>query len=206
MKVFFLFVLLIFVGTSVTAQQFSFEFWHEGKLVLESGDTLKGQIKYDLQSDLIQYQLKNHFESYTARKVVFFEIFDALVKNYRQFYSLPFSANGSYKAPVFFELVAEGKLTVLCREHVEYRNTYSPYYYYSYQNTFTKLVLVNKYFTLKDNGDIVEFTGKKNDWLDMMDTKAEEVSKYAKQNRFDFDNKYQLGRIISYYNSFFAPK
>ena len=44
---------------------------------------------------------------------MFFEIFDVTIKQYRQFYSLPYSGKGGYKAPVFFELLAEGKLTLL---------------------------------------------------------------------------------------------
>jgi hypothetical protein len=87
------------------------------KRVLDTGDTLRGLIKYDLDKDIIQLQANNKLESYTARKVLLFEIFDETVKRYRNFYSLPYALAGQYKAPVFFELLQEGKLTVLCREH-----------------------------------------------------------------------------------------
>jgi hypothetical protein len=50
------FILFGLISITASAQQFAFELWHEGKLILDSGDTLKGKIKYDLQSDLIQYQ------------------------------------------------------------------------------------------------------------------------------------------------------
>ncbi len=183
------------------AQQYPFEFWHEGKIVLETGDTLKGQVKYDLQSDLLQFESNKRFESYTARKVLFFEIFDGTVKNYRQFYSLPYSTAGEYKAPVFFELLAEGKLTLLSRERLEFRTYNSGFYYY---NTYTRMVLVNKYFLLRENGQIEEYLGKKSDWLELMGNKAEDVEKYAKANRLNFDNKSELARIVSYYNSLFT--
>jgi hypothetical protein len=109
-------ILFCLISITASAQQFAFELWHEGKLILDSGDTLRGKIKYDLQSDLLQYQTNEQppkLESYTARKVLFFEIFDGTVKRYRIFYSLPYSTAGQYKAPVFFELLEEGKLTVL---------------------------------------------------------------------------------------------
>ena len=121
-------IVLLVVGASARAQQFPFEYWHEGKVVLESGDTLKGLIKYDLQTDLIQVQYDKKAESYTARKVIFCEIFDATARSYRQFYSLPFALNGTYKAPVFFELLSEGKLTILVREAIEYRTFNSMYF------------------------------------------------------------------------------
>lgn len=196
------FILFSIISFTASAQQFAFELWHEGKLILDSGDTLRGKIKYDLQSDLIQYQTNEQppkLESYTARKVLFFEIFDGTVKRYRIFYSLPYSTAGQYKAPVFFELLEEGKLTVLCREALEYRTSSSFYYYGSY----TRLILVNKYFLLKENGNIEEYRGKKNDWYELMRGKEDEVQKYVRVNRLDLDEKYELAQAVNYYNSLF---
>lgn len=197
------FLLLGFVALPSNAQQFAFEFWHTGKVVIDSGDTLRGNLKYDMSNDILQVQIDKRLESFSSRKVLFFEIFDESVKQYRTFYSLPFSQGAQYKTPVFFELLEEGKLTVLTRESLEYRTTSSPFYYYG---TISRPVLVNKYFILKENGDIEEFRGKKNDWLELMRTKADDVEKFARSNRLSFDEKYQLGRIIAYYNSLFVKK
>lgn len=194
-----LFLLLLWGTLSVSAQKFASELWHTGKLVLDTGDTLRGTLKYDLQSDILQIQIDKRLESYTARKALFFEIFDETVKRYRNFYSLPYAQAGMYKAPVFFELLQEGKLTVLCRESIEYRTTTSPYYY----GSFSRLVLITKYFILKENGFIEEFKGKKNDWYDLMRSKMDEVEKYAKANKLSLDDKYELSRVIEYYNSLY---
>ena len=102
-----LLLFLTLLNNNLIAQRWPFELWHEGKIVLETGDTLKGNVKYDLAQDLLQYSSTNKIaEAYTARKVVFFEIFDQTVRKYRQFFSLPYSANNTYKTPVFFELLA----------------------------------------------------------------------------------------------------
>lgn len=194
-----LFVCVVLIASAANAQQFSFEYWHNGYLILEGGDTLKGLIKYNLQTDLLQLQANNRVETYTARKVVFFEIFDSVGKDYRKFYSLPYSSTGSYRAPVFFELLTEGKMTLLCRESLEYK-TYSSFYYYG---SYTRLVLVYKYFLLQENGEIAEFQGKKNDWIYAMGNYGSEVQKYSKSNKLDFDDKKDLTRIVEYYNSFF---
>jgi hypothetical protein len=191
----------LLIVSAASAQQFPFELWHTGKAVLDTGDTLRGLLKYDLDKDILQIQANNKLESYTARKVLLFEIFDETVKRYRNFYSLPYALAGQYKAPVFFELLQEGKLTVLSREALEYRTTSSPYYFYG---NYTRLVLVYKYYILRENGMIEEFRGKKNDWYEFMSGKAEEVEKFAKQNRLDFDKKYEFARIIEYYNSLFS--
>lgn len=194
------FLILLSILRPAYGQQFPFEIWHAGKTVLDTGDTLRGSLKYDLQSDILQVQINGRLESFTARKVLYFEIFDSTAKRYRMFYSLPYAATGIYKAPVFFELLAEGELTVLCREALEYRTTSSPFYYYG---SFTRLVLVNKYFILKPNGNIEEFRGKKNDWYELMRNKQNEVEQFAKSNKLDLDEKYELLRIVEYYNSLF---
>ncbi len=196
----FIFLLLISIPSLSFAQTFPFDLWHDGKVVLEGGDTIKGSIKYDLQ-DLLQVRHQNRMESFSARKVLLFEIFDQGYKRYRTFYSLPYSSNGGYKSPLLFEVLTEGKITVLSREKVEYRTySYSPFMYGGYN---TRKVLVNTYFLLKENGNIEDFSGKRSDWLDLMGKRVDEIHDYAKDNRLDFDKKYDLKRIIDYYNSFF---
>jgi len=192
--IFFLFM------SGANAQKFPFEFWHEGKVILESGDTVRGSIKYDLQSDILQFDKNNKLETYSARKVLAFEIFDKTVKRYRTFYSLPYSSNGAYKAPVFFELLSEGKITLLAREAVELRSYPSSFYYYG---TSSRMVLVNKFFILKDNGVIEVFNGKKNDLLAIMSTHGETIENYMKKNKLKLDDKYEFASIVEYYNSLY---
>jgi hypothetical protein len=142
---------LMITHYSVSAQQWPFELWHEGKIVLVEGDTLRGMVKYDLQQDLIQYNLDDkRTEAFSARKILFFEIFDTSVRKYRQFFALPYTNSSGYRAPVFFELLEEGKMTLLSREVLEYRNVNSPYYIGSY----TRHILVNKYFFLDEKVNI----------------------------------------------------
>ena len=199
----FLFFISSLLSVSSFAQTFPFDLWHDGKIVLESGDTIKGSVKYNLQ-DLLQVKHHGSLESFTPRKVVFFEIFDQTYKRYRQFYSLPYSASGGYKSPTFFETLCEGKITVLSREKIEYRTYSSPFY--AYGGYSTRMVLVNIYYLLKENGNIEEFSGKRNDWYDMMGTRENDVHAYVKANKLDFDRKYDLKRIIDYYNSTFNSR
>lgn len=190
--------LLVLIATASRGQQgvWPFEFWHEGKIVLNEGDTLRGMVKYDMQQDLVQYSIRDSKpEAYTARKVMFFEIFDATANRYRRFFSLPYSTTPGYKSMIFFELLEEGKMTLLAREYLEYRNQNSMYLSYA------RLVLTYKYFFLKENGDIEEFKGSKSDLLDLMGRNGEDVDKYIRKHRLRYDDKDDLVRIIDYYNS-----
>lgn len=195
------FCFAFFVISNSVHAQWAFELWHEGRVVLETGDTLRGQVKYDLQQDLIQFQNKKEtVEALTARKVVFCEIFDKTVGQYRQFYSIPYSTTSGYKTPVFFELIGEGKLTVLCRERLESQTSSSPYYYGS---TYSRTVLVNKYYLLKENMEITEMSTRKADFLHLLGKHAEDMNDYMKDNKLKLDDKQDLIKIVNYYNSLF---
>lgn len=197
-RLFALVLLFALASLKVSAQQWPFELWHDGKIILENGDTLRGLVKYDFQQDLVQYNFEDkRTEAFSARKVLFFEIFDNTVKKYRQIFALPFTNATGYRAPVFFELLEEGKMTLLSREVLEYRNYTSPYYI----GSFTRQVLVNKYFFLDQKGNITEFTGNKSDLLALMGKKSDDVEKYIKANKLKYDDKYDFARIVAYYNS-----
>lgn len=196
----FILCLAFLAITFCAAAQWSFELWHDGKIVLETGDTLRGQVKYDLQQDLIQFtNRKGTVEALTARKVLFCEIFDKTVGQYRQFYSLPYNTTSGYRTPIFFELIGEGKLTVLSRERLENQTTSSPYYY----GNMSRVVLVNKYYMLKENGDITDFSVRKADFLQLLGKHADHINDYMKDNRLKLDEKQDLTKIIQYYNSLF---
>lgn len=183
---------------SAKSQNWAFELWHDGKIVLNEGDTLTGLVKYDMQQDLVQFSLnEKKAEVYTARKVLYFEIFDNTIHKYRRFFTLPFSVNAGYRTQIFFELLEEGKMTLLSRELLEYKTYSSPYYVGSY----SRLVLTNRYFFLKDDGSIEEFLGNKSDLLALMGRQSEEVERYIKSNNLRLDDKADIAQIIAYYNS-----
>lgn len=196
-----LIILLIYFNVlAVSAQEWPFELWHDGKIVLASGDTLTGLVKYDLQQDLVQFNNQNRVvEAYTARKVLFFEIFDTTVDQYRNFFSLPYNATTGYKTPVFFELLVEGHMTLLARENLENRTYSSPYYFGSY----SRLVLVYKFYLLEESGNITEFRGKKAELLQLMGRKAEAVDEFIRQNKLKIEERDDFTKIVSYYNSLF---
>ena len=119
--------LLSFVRAN--AQEWPFELWHDGKIVLNDADTLVGLVKYDMQQDIVQFSHNEKKpEVYTARKVLYFEIFDITTHKYRRFYTMPYSATSNYRSSRFFELLEEGKITLLSRELLEYKTYSSPYY------------------------------------------------------------------------------
>lgn len=198
----FLFFILSFSYGIAPAQTFPSEVWHEGKVVLIEGDTLVGQVKYNLETDLVQFTRdRRTIKTFTARKLLFFEIFDSLSNTYRQFYALPYSIRNNYKAPVIFEVHLQGtELSMLSREKIEHQVSNYPY---SMSGTYSRMVLVYTYYLLKPDGSISQVTSKKKDLIWIMNKKSGEMKKFIKANRIRPDRRADLIKAVAYYNSLF---
>lgn len=206
--------IIALLGLSLTleAQRFPHEFWHEGKVVLLAGDTLYGEIKYDLERDVIQLRRgSNIMEAFTARKILFFEIFDDTINHYRLFFALPYAISSNYKAPVFFEVLYEGKLTLLNRESIEIQNAnyydprFSRYYHDPFMRGMNYPVLVYNFYFLNEKGQIAEYSKRKRDLYRIMNKRQQDVKAYIKKERLKVDRIDHLIKITRYYNSLVTP-
>ncbi|HTH56300.1 MAG TPA: hypothetical protein VL728_09660 [Cyclobacteriaceae bacterium] len=194
------FCLLLAVSQELSAQTYSFDVWHKGKVVVAGWDTLRGLIKYGSESTL-QLMRDGNIETYDAEKVVSFEIQDESYKRTRQFYSLRYGAAEANKY-FFFELLSYGKVTVLSREAIEIK-TLS-------QGTDMAPpkkhhVLVEKYFLWDKRNAVASFRGRPKDWNELLVERISDVNGYIKQRRLNLRNKYDVKQIIDFYNSFFNP-
>jgi len=192
-------ILLSGIGYEIYSQEFPSEFWHKGKLVLVSGDTLTGQLKYDLTTDLVQVEIDNKIVTVGAQKAHYFEIFDVTTDNYRQFYSLPYSISQGYKTPIFFEVVLEGQLTLLCREYLTKQTSHYNSYYWT-GSSYSRTILAYEYYFLKSKGEIIYFQEKKRDLLDIMRDRSNQIKQFIKSYNLKMDQKGDLARITAYYN------
>lgn len=198
-----LIICLVLASSMAQAQRFPSETWHAGKLVMLEGDTLSGDIKYSQENDLIQYSYNHQqtIQTFTPRKILYFEIFDNTKSSYRHFYALPYSIRGGYKAPIIFELIHEGgKLTLLSREAIENKVISNPY---TATGLYTRAELVYTYYLLQSDGSIRKFNGKRKDLLWIMRNKADVMKKFIKSENIKLDRRSDLVRAVAYYNSLF---
>ena len=153
-----LLVVCLIVGYGGFVQRFSSEVFHEGYLVTSDKDTLKGDLKYDLEANVLTAVAAGRTMSFSSHKIFYFEIFDKIMNNYRQFYSIPYNVNFDYKIPVFFEVVYEGKLSLLRREQIVLRSVNASSAYWG-GGSVRQHVIEYSYFFLDDKGKITFFTG-----------------------------------------------
>lgn len=193
-------LILLIVGFSGTAQRFSNEIFHEGFLVTSQKDTVKGQLRYDMEANVLTLIYRGKTMTLSSQKVFYFEIFDKLLNNYRQFYSIPFKVNYDYKIPVFFELVYEGKISLLRREALVAQTVNNNSAYWGGGST-SQVVIQYTYYFLDKKGKITHFSGKKKDLLTFMARKQTAVKQFIKENKLKMDEMADLIRITAFYNS-----
>ena len=123
-KILFFFV---FVCNYSFSQQVPSDLWHSGLLITNNGDTIKGNLKYDFENQLIQLKNGETLKAFNVNNLFFFEIYDETIKDYRQFYSLMYEVGFEYNIPVLFEMLIQGKLSLLLRERIVAESSQSSY-------------------------------------------------------------------------------
>lgn len=202
----FLFAFLLVGANSAFAQnQFPSQIFHKGNIYGTDGQVHSGQVKYDLVNNLVQIQ-DQAIATFTASNVSNFEIFDEVFGGVRKFFSLPYSLNGDYETPIFFEVLTEGdNIALLCREYIatDSRNIgpmgnmgMSPFWG---PPTMIGYRLAFNYYFFKD-GAIDKYSLKKKDLFDMLSGHDEEISLFMRKNRLEHDKRGDLLRITAYYN------
>lgn len=201
--------IVFFVSVNITfAQQFPSDLWHPGLLVTNQGDSIKGNLKYDFENQSIQLDDGETLKAFNVNNLFFFEIYDETIRDHRQFYSLMYEVGYEYSIPVLFEMVINGKLSLLLRERIVSESTQSSfpsYYAYSMMPRFSNNSgYVNKikydYFFLDNDGNILKFKGKKKELYNLMNDQYEKVKSYISNNKINLKRMSDLARVVSFYN------
>lgn len=182
------------------SQKFSSEVFHDGFLVSSEGDTVKGKLQYDMETNIVTLLIRGKTKTFSSHKIFYFEINDAILNTYRQFYSIPSKVNYDYKIPILFELLYEGPLSLLTRESIVQQSQSSNSPYWGGSN-YPRTVVEYSFFFLDTKGEITYFTGKKKDLLEIMLKKQTHIKRYMKDNRLESDDVRDLIRITAFYNS-----
>ena len=202
------YIVFIFFVNITYAQQFPSDLWHPGLLVTNQGDSIKGNLKYDFENQSIQLDDGETLKAFNVNNLFFFEIYDETIRDHRQFYSLMYEVGYEYSIPVLFEMVINGKLSLLLRERIVSESTQSSfpsYYAYSMMPRFSNNSgYVNKikydYFFLDNEGNILKFKGKKKELYNLMNDQYQKVKSYISNNKINLKRMSDLARVVSFYN------
>lgn len=199
-KVFTFFVFAALVLPSA-AQEFSSRLFHKGWLVTEDQDTVRGDVKYDMETNAVQVVVsKDKVQTYSSKKILYFEIYDSILKTYRQFYAIPYQVESNYKVPILFEVLYEGKTSLLVREKIVMTtDPYSQAYFNGPAASSEKLSFT--YYFVDTEGNMQMYNGKKNHLFEILSKNSIQVKEYVKVNKLKTDEMRDIVRITAFYNS-----
>lgn len=202
--------LLISTAFQVEAQVFPSQEWHKGAVELTNETFVVGEIKYDLEHDAVQVQVNGTTKTYSSQQVASFKIRPKMQRDFRHFFTLPYLNKTGHKRPRFFEVIVEGKATLLAREYVatvtagnsrlgrrsglndpNNRNL----------GGFTRTILAHRLYIVNLDGDIQELTSRKKDLFSILKGHNDDLKAFIKQERIKLDKVGDMARLVSHYNS-----
>jgi hypothetical protein len=179
-RVFFLIILLY---GSLRAQA---EDWYQGALVLKSKETLKGEIAVRHDYDVVLFRSGNALTVYPAYKVQSFYIYDDVMERNRQFVSLQL-LRGAATHHQFFEVMLEGYVSVLRREHVVWYSVHLETVDYDY-------------YIKKDDVLTLMYKFRRKVLPDLERSSREDLSAFIRKNRLSRTRPDHVIRIIDHFN------
>lgn len=202
--------LLISSAFQVDAQTFPSQQWHPGAVQLTNDTFIVGEIKYDLEHDAVQVQVGGKTKTYSSQQVASFKIRSEKQRNFRHFFTLPYLNKTGHKRPRFFEVVVEGKATLLAREYIatvtagnsrlgrrsglndpNNRNL----------GGYTRTVLAHRLYIVNLDGNIQELTSRKKDLFAVLKGHNDDLKAFIKQEKIKIDRIRDMARLVGHYNS-----
>ncbi|MCY7352291.1 MAG: hypothetical protein LH606_16775 [Cytophagaceae bacterium] len=193
-----LFILLILLATSAFAQRSTGEIWpwSAGKLQIDSGDWLTGEVRYNPDLHVVEFGLDGAVQVFSAQRVTSFYFFDAELGRNRTFVTRDydphrFSAIFSREVPTFFEVLVEGRVQLLAHEQEQ-------------RSTLVRTLIgrgSNKYFLAYPDGHIVAYHGRLRQLYAILADRQSEVDFFVK--RVDWFKREQkpVVELVRFYNS-----
>ena len=203
---FFLFVSI----NNLFAQELPSKVFHQGYVVRNDGDTIRGKLKYDFESNLIQLKLVDgRTISLSSQQILNLSFHDQFFHRLRTFYSIPYALSNNVQNLIFFEILSEGPITLMTREYILIRNNNdfnSPFYNAANAHRLgsngitSREVLTYDYYFLTKEGEIIEYQKKKKQFLEIFRKHEKKIMELVKKENMRFDRQGDLVSLTNYYN------
>jgi hypothetical protein len=202
----------------VEGQDLDRQQWQQGKVILSDGDTLSGAIVYHLKGEMLQVkEAGGAIKTYSPVNVASFTVFNEQTRRFHTFRSYLWSRRAGYnsfKTPAFFEVVAEGKYTLVKREAFSVRNqdpvpryaAYGRYYEphptdnIRYKDSYCQVVAVKQFYVLTPEKEMIALRNPKKDLPDLFRDKAGTMHQFMRHKKLSYHNSTDLIPVIRQFN------
>jgi hypothetical protein len=218
-RLFLLLFVLQALPLLVKSQDLNVQEWQQGKVILTNGDTLAGAVVYHRKGEMLQVQQADGAtKTYSPVSVASFTVFNEQTRRFQTFRSYPWAQRAdyqAYKTPAFFEVIAEGKYTLVGREALAIRNQDPvPRYasagrYYEaypaenlrYNGLYSQVVAMKQYYVLTPGQEIVALRNPRKDLPGLFRDKAGIMNQFMKNRNLSYHNSTDLIPVIRHFNS-----
>ncbi|MDQ1088203.1 hypothetical protein [Siphonobacter sp. SORGH_AS_1065] len=162
--------------------------WNSGKVQLQNGEWLSGELHFNADLGLLEFNLDGVTTVLSAHKVASFYFFDYQANRMRNFVVESFKHNDHF-VPTFFELLVDGRIRLLGREQV---------IRVPFQEEKQKR---NVYYFQQPNGEIVKYKGRLKQIYRTLNDRREDVAFFVNRVKwYNFDEK-PVVELFRYCNS-----
>jgi hypothetical protein len=200
LRLVFLALFFILLPNFTPAQKYLFSknYWHKGQVVLKSGRTYSGLVKYHLKYNLVELKQEGKAltKTFSSTQLEQFSIFDTLTKVERNFYALPMKTASNYSPNFFFELIDEGDFSILSREQIIMK-PHNKGLDLKGSGKYD-LVLEDEFFILNEQGK-VESCGKAMELSSKLSIPMRELKDYIKTNKINLRQRTDYMNVINHF-------
>lgn len=172
-------------------------FWCTGRVKLENDVVLEGEISYDLKFEALQIKTGNLVRTYTAENIVVFEIFDPIKYRHRKYVAVDHTMDEGYKRKTFFEVLADGDVTVLRKSKYLRRPRITEDF--RAPHIYLNAVCRHTYYVYRE-GSFTEIEDFQNQVLPLMRSHQQEIDRYVKRCDLKLREIHEQMRVINLYN------
>jgi hypothetical protein len=179
------------------------ENWNPGYLVTVHEDTIYGPVIINFQNDLVQINEENTVKAFGANQIQMVFIRENDGENERYFYSFPFHPYSDFKPHKLFEMLYTGKnICLLAREMLVTENIalYDQFTLRTYYSTRTR-VAFDFFFFFPEKKQVKAINGSKKQVISLLADKKDEVRKFIKTEKISVNEKEDLVKLATHYNS-----
>ncbi|MEM9832903.1 MAG: hypothetical protein AAF944_19885 [Bacteroidota bacterium] len=178
------------------------EKWKFGSILLNSGQRFEGNLKFDLENDVVVLQKANRMLAFSAFSVKSFVAVDTVSGFTQSFFSLPYSDTRKRARLKFFQLVYDGRFALFVREKGVPANAVTTAHCPTRRNPHDqKKAFAHEYFVLLPNGNFQRFrAGRRHltELFSLEEERVKQVGRYITKNDIDFSKQPDIIRLIYY--------
>ncbi|QNF33969.1 hypothetical protein HUW51_15020 [Adhaeribacter swui] len=220
--IFFRIVLLVVfsftLSSRVIGQNLTKQDWPSGEVVLVNGDTLTGAVSYYLSKELIQVTGRDGLiKTFSPVNVVYFRVLNEQRQEFQTFRPFQYAPNPEepyFKTPTFFEVVTEGKYTLVKRSNFVVRNL-DPIATYTSRGRFYEpcpvlpqkaglnnyqLAQLNVFYLLTPDEQLIPLRHPKKNLENLYQDKSASMKAFIRRRNLSYKNPVALTHVVQYFN------